>query len=297
MNINGNIFLDNAGIDFSLVAKENCECAIKKFVQMVAEARNCHDTFYYSGGEKWDVFYSKSSDFRDPYWQGAGQIAQQLLFNVSDPIFTKSRPESTNDFGAKPDPKTHGGFQYQNHPKSNYVYDFPSIDKWHHDYLSANPRLLEWNGTNGIITRPDLVDYIMKRELQSREIQIKKRSSIANTFYDEIMKKLDKSGVIIAYSQRIGSEICLANYYKREPELESLEHKEGNKKVSMIFSIIKDNKYQFLSIDTQHGMFELCDDKGDHKGEYRFDGSINTKTPEPDHGLQCVAKWKTKFKK
>lgn len=60
----------------------------------------------------------------------------------------------------------------------------------------------------------------------------------------------------------------------------------------------ENNKYQFISIDTAHGKFELCDDSGVHKGEIRFDGSSNgAATVDDNHSLQCVAEWKSKYNK
>ena len=56
----------------------------------------------------------------------------------------------------------------------------------------------------------------------------------------------------------------------------------------------KDGKYIFLSVDKQHGMFELCDDKGNHVEEIRFNGSRNT-GKDLSHSLQCVAEWKRNY--
>lgn len=118
-------------------------------------------------------------------------------------------------------------------------------------------------------------------------------NDVVNCFHNLIVKHKSASSERIAYVKIMGEKICKCNGYHREQELERLEEKEdGNNHAERIYSIKKKNgEFIFLCIDKQHGMLELCDDKGDHQGEVRFDGSLN-KTAKPDHGLKCVAEWK-----
>lgn len=162
--------------------------------------------------------------------------------------------------------------------------------------------------------------------LDSLDVDNLDSTIVVNEFYELIMGHKGKSGDIIAFALELAEEICEANYYHYENALVKLENdyrKERNNhhriqkiinerqknipnkkkeykiyEISAIYSIIKNGKYQFLSVDTQHGMFELCDEKGNHLGEYRFDGSPNGNgTEEADHGLYCIEDWLRKNNK
>ena len=116
------------------------------------------------------------------------------------------------------------------------------------------------------------------------------------------IQRLEDAGVEAVYEEYVSVKQlserldCEANLYQREVELEKLEADHGNKLAERIYSLKIGHKYQFLSIDKQHGMLELCDDKGDHQMEIRFDGTKN-KDREVDHSLKCVKEWKKKHNK
>jgi hypothetical protein len=293
MKINGSILLDDKG---SFANVEPDEIKIKDFADMLLEADACKDKIYYdTNSSEWSNFYAKGYYPGDSYWKECGQIAYQLLFMNSNPVFHPK--EGIDEYNNNPEPKTYGGFNYVNNSNQDYVYNKSSIEKWHEKWLKQNPDKIDWNEFgHDIWPRCDRTITILREQLKKNNIEMPSSDEeVVNTFYDKIMKHLNERDRI-AYAMEIGSKVCECNYYERQNELEQLEQNGGNNQAKCIYSIKKDGKFIFLSIDKQHGMFELIDDNGTHIREIRFDGSHN-KGQASDHSLKCVAEWKKKYKK
>lgn len=297
MKVNGSILLVRDG-SFSNITHHNIQKAIFDFASMVKEADNSKDTLYYDSDE-WGQFHARGYSPTDPLWRDVGDIEYSMLFNISHPLFRPVQIGNTEEFETKPVPRIHGGFCYDGCDIDNYVFDKQSINKWHNQWFLDNPDVINWKKYNNAIwPRYDRTIEILRQELSNANKAIPSDDKdIANLFHHEVMKPLDVRERI-SKSRIIGATICEANYYHREEELERLEVDCGNIHAERIYAIKKDGKYQFLSIDIQHGMFELCDDKGDHLGEFRFDGTPNgNNTIEVDHGLRCINEWKRNYRK
>lgn len=316
--VNGNILLDEEGLN--LLNVKDCEkrAAVGDFCEMIEEANTEGDTLYYVYDSPCSI-YSILYNPEDPHCKLIGQ----RLFNQLQLIFCNfpHAINSSEEFETKRDPKTHGGYKYENCPSSNYVYDKKTIIDWHDEWYIEHPEAIDWTNTNGIMPRRDRIIEILRQELIDYQNRINpkesnnlglphpkflrlKETNWRETNDDEIVS--GHNDIIIkhqgekikAYAEKTGSLICSANYYHCEKELSDFEKDHGNKKVSIIYSIKKDGKYQFISIDTAHGKFELCNDDGIHQGEIRFDGSSNgDDTQDNDHSLLCVTEWKQKFNK
>lgn len=319
MKVNGSILLDKRGA-FPYVHEHNINYAVDDFVFMLEEASKCKDKLYYDS-EEWELFHAYGFNPNNVYWKGARSIAYEKLFLSSNRLFTPLIIIAADKFENKPKPRTLGGFKCVGCPKSDYVYDKSTIDKWHNQWFKDNPDEIDWTNTNGIMPRRDIIIEILRQELIDCQKRIAPDGSnnlglphpkflrlrdtnwketnddaIVSEHNDIIIKHQGEK--IKAYSEKTRSLICSENYYHCEKELSDLEKDHGNKKVYIIYSIKKDGKYQFLSIDTAHGKFELCNDDGTHIGEIRFDGSSNGDDTQDDgHSLQCVTEWKQKYKK
>lgn len=297
MKIGGNVLMGEKG-SFAHVKPQDAQHAICGFASMVQTADYCKDSLYYEG-EEWADFYARGYEAKEEFWKKAGQIAYTILFMQSNPIFINNLDE----YNAKPEPKVSGGFEYEGCP-NNYVYDKDSIETWHDNWLFNHPERIDWDEfRHSIWPRFDRTLAILREELEKNKEKLEKEKiaipktddALVNVFHDYVMNH--KSEVErISYAKDIGGKICNANYYHRETELEQLERNHGNNHAEVIYSIKKDGQYIFLSVDKQHGMFELCDDKGDHVEEIRFDGSRNT-GKDASHRLQCVAEWKRNYNK
>ena len=320
MKIGGSVLLDKRGA-FPHVHKHNISYAVDDFVSMVKEADACKDSLYYDS-EEWELFYAYSySDRTNEYWKEFGSIVYEKLFISSNPLFKPIKIGEMDKFENKPMPRTLGGFMCVGCPKSDYIYDKSTIDKWHNQWFMVNPDKIDWINTNGIMPRRDIIIELLRQELIDCQKRIASDRSnnlglphlkflrLRDTNWkevndDEIVSEHNEIIIkhqgekIKAYSETIGSLICSENYYHCETELSDLEKDHGNKKVSIIYSIKKDGKYQLISIDTALGKFELCNDDGTHQGEIRFDGSSNgDDTQDDSHSLQCVTEWKRKYNK
>lgn len=303
MKVEGSIFIDKEGIVFSKV-KGDAQSTIRRFYNMLLEAKDCKDKLYYVYSDEWEEFWLKSQNPSDKYWQGAGQIVSQLLFSYNNFVFQPFPIGKSELFNEKSLPRIHGGLEYEGCPSSEYIYDKPSIDAWHDNWLFNHPERIDWGEfRHKIWPRCDRTIAILREELEKNKKKLEKEKieipvadeALVNVFHDYIMNH--KSEIErISYAKDIGGKICKANYYHRETELEKLEEDYGNNHAEVIYSLKKDGKYIFLSVDKQHGMFELCDDKGDHVEEIRFDGSCNT-GEDASHRLQCVAEWKRNYNK
>ena len=114
-------------------------------------------------------------------------------------------------------------------------------------------------------------------------------TSIVVEFHNHVMRL--KGPEMAAYAERIGTEVCESNYYRHEAELSDLERRRAGDSYRKIFSIQNGfGKFQFLSIDFVHGMFEALDEHGDHQGELHFDGSFNSGAMI-DHSFKCMGEW------
>ncbi len=279
---------------------------------MLQEAKSCKDKLYYVYSDEWKDFWLKSENTSDNYWQGAGQIASQLLFSYSNFVFQPINIGKPELFDNKPLPRTHGGFEYDGCPKSDYIYDKPSIDAWHNQWFENNPDKIDWSMSPNQylpcfnkainIMRTELGKLKMSTVLVQKLEHIDKiyvatmdekslgTDEVVSKFYSLIMNHKSEGNERISYAKEIGSKICEANYYHHEIELENLNRE--NDRIVKIYSIKKDGKYLFLSIDKKHGRFELCDDNGDHICELMFDGSKVEHSQEAGHSIGHVEKWK-----
>ena len=298
MRVNGSVFVDSRGAYLLAQGKGSIKDIVRDFVEMRQEAEICCDKLYYVYDEGWGIFWDW---YYTPYSEslcGISQVAHQMLTGDSNIVcFTKLSSET--DFYEKSEPRTRGGFRCEDIVDEEYVCDKTSIDSWHRKWFLGHPDKIDWSGSyNDVFPCIEAINTILCAELDKRHKKVSHVcNNITNDFYDLIVRGMSPNDRI-SYSEEVGSLICRANYYRRERELEKLEEHYGNEKARVIFSIVKNGKYQFLSIDTQHCMFELCDDKGEHVAELRIDGTLNgSDTKEIDHSLIRVNDWKRKYRK
>lgn len=314
MKVSGSILLDKRG-SFSHVHKHNISYAVDDFVSMVKEADACKDTLYYDS-EEWELFYAYGYDPTNDYWKEFGSIPYEQLFISSNPLFKPIQIGEKDKFENKPMPRTLGGFMCVGCPKSDYIYDKSTIDKWHNQWFKDNPDEIDWSKSNDIFPRYDKALEVLRKELQKLKgnpdfisglghlekqyiasVDIDKLSAqeVVSKFYSLIMDHKAESGERISYAKEIGSKICELNYYHHEQELEDLN--KCNQQIVKIYSIKRDDKYQFLSIDKRHGRFELCDDNGDHLCELMFDGTKVENSQKANHSILHISDWKRTYRK
>ena len=290
----GNIFIDKEGTDTSKIDINNRNHVLRDYIAMCNSAYKNRDKFFCVNGKEWEDFYAYVWSKDNPYWKN---VDMTIITYFQNEFRNPKMINNIADFEVLQGPKTHGGFGYKGHPLTDYVHNMVTWEDWHYKWNLEHPDEPDAEALyNGVWLCFDRLLAILSSELKKANIAVPlEPKEIVNAFHEQIMKHLDERQ-IISEAKRIGAEICEANLYQREVELENLEAAYGNKHAERIYSLKIGNKYQFLSIDKQHGMLEWCDDKGEHIMEIRFDGSKNKKK-ETNHSLQCVAEWKKKNNK
>ena len=83
-------------------------------------------------------------------------------------------------------------------------------------------------------------------------------------------------GALMALADKLGKSIAEANYYVYDNDLSQLESRLRKSQRKIYSLILVDGTKQYLSIDFHKCFcFEVCDYRGRHIAEYRFDGIEN----------------------
>lgn len=309
----GNIRVLEEGLELQDVEKSKRNQAVIDYFDMKGKAEANGDRFWaldslysrhYSFGFIYpDFFYSdwKHLQHTSPL-NDLDQRAIQMVQGACGQYRT-GKLKDIEEFCAKPEPKTCAGFEIAEW--DNYIYDSKSWLKWHDDWLRSNLDQHNWKNGNELFHDYEKCIGILREALQKkknedfeplRTIDVRNLSShdVVNSFHEFIMKRMNSEDRI-AYTKEIGKVICEANYYCYEELLSRLEEKKQkdvNHKdaIREIYSITKDSKRQFISLDTKHGMLEFHNETGKHLGEYRFDGTLNSPS-EANHDLIAVQDW------
>ena len=312
----GNLLLTEEGLETAHIPEGEREGAIVEFYSMKSLAERRHDRFYvlasvYSHAFSYGAFYP---NFYNMSWEefksnqslkGIGQRAFDLMQGFCQNPNTGTLSDEVA-FSAKDEPRAFTGYSNPG-ALAEFVGDRTAWDAWHREWYTTHPLDIDWTeAINDWLPRQDLILEILQRELLAKFIEAgsekedakKKLAGIADKnivheFHKQVMAH--KGDALEGYASKIGGEICRCNYYTYESELSKLEQQHASGSLREIYSIVnKDGMLQFISIDFGHGMFEFHDENGDHKGEYRFDGSPNSGS-EADHGLKCLAQWRKKM--
>ena len=204
------------------------------------------------------------------------------MFSIS--CFQYPRPfktiSSNSEFNRIPEPKTNGGFEITPLP-AHYIYNVSTWRDWRIDYFSHNPDQIDWHkATNKLLPEPQDTLEIMQREL--KYFSYESTTSIVRSFHGLV---LSKGSDMEAYIAAIGSEICRVNYYIEETELSSREQQRA-RSLRKIFSIMREGHKQYISLDFEKGRFEFFNERGEHQGEFYFDGNCSSEPrTDPQHQL------------
>lgn len=298
----GSLLVTKNELETNQIPPNNRDDVIVGFYLMKTEAERHGDRFYttkdvYEHPFSYGTFYPEfiNLSWRDfqafDSLKGISQKTYELMLSFCQCTgFTTLATDL--EFSTKEVPHARSG--YSNPMMVDcFVNDLNGWEEWHREWYASHQEQIDWNDSpNNWLPRIDLINKILRRELVSclgeEEVERISEGTIVNVFYNHVMKH--KGAETHAYAKKIGSEVCLCNYYVFEHELSSLEH-QASGSLRAIFSIInREGQRQFISIDFKHGMFEFLDRKGKHVGEFRFDGSPNS-GEEEDHSLRCLHEW------
>lgn len=316
----GSLLIKAEGLETAHIQVKDRDSAVLGFYRMRGVAERHADIFYalqevyetsYSYGDfypgflnmPWEVFSQQES------LKGICETTYELMVSFSQCPGMETLQTET-DFHSKAEPRACSGYSHP-HNRVNYVSNIQDWEEWRRQWFLLHPENIDWSKTdNAWISCPGKVRAIARRELFLKKVEdFKNGGDDENTAYCKarsIVDKIPDTTIVVefhsqvmrqkgpempAYAERIGTEVCEANYYRFESELTDLERRRAGNSLRKIFSIQNGlGNLQFLSIDFAHGMFEGLDEHGDHHGEFHFDGSFNS-VAEEDHSFKCMDEW------
>lgn len=280
----GNIRIIKEGLDFNSLPHGEEDRVLEDFLHMKNKAE------YYK--DQLCILNTIFCDFINKYYQKAW--SPSLYPGISQRNYQKffvecsQRPKPFKPFNDEteynrlPEPKIDGGFEISPLPKS-YIYDVSTWHEWRIDYFSKNPDQIDWSyATSDLLPEPQFTQEIIQQELKNNNI----KDTTTQALHQLILS--NDSGAKVACIDRIGTEICHVNYYIEEKTLANRERLFSNSK-RKIFSIIHNKHKQYISLDFEKGRFEFFNERGEHQGEFYFDGSRSSKSrTDPQHQLHLT---------
>lgn len=265
----GNIRIIRQGMDFTNLPQGRGNKALVDFLDMKIKAESAQDRLYTLKSTSYDFivkFYAQP--WSPNAYPGISQITYQL-FSIS--CFQRPNPfitiDNNSDFDRLPDPKTNGGFEISSLPRQ-YIHNIASWQRWRIDFFSHHQDQIDWSqAENDLLPEPQITKEIIQQELKNNNIKVTPTQELHKLIL------LNGPGAKEACIDRIGTEICLANYYIEEKKLSSREQ-QRRRSLRKIFSIIRDGHKQYISLDFEKGVFEFFNEYGIHQGEYYFNGSF-----------------------
>jgi hypothetical protein len=295
----GNLFLINDSFELKELTPERRDFIFRNFCYAIDKAKAHKDNLHanndffthsYSFGDIYKLFLSSWEDINsNSNLRGISNTTLQLFPNliyaipglVKSFISMKEFNErfSTNHFG-------YSGFEF-NCDFLPYVKCNESWHLWKIQWYREHPETIDWNKKDTFLANKEYSNEILKKEIEKHgKGDLLKGNNLTTIFYDEVMKH--KGPELEAYTNEIGRRIAEANYYTFEPFLSSSEQKR-KRSFRKIFSLIAGNgSKQYISLDFEKGMFEYHNYRGEHLGEYRFDG-IKSKDSESSHNLATLS--------
>ncbi|WP_312296767.1 hypothetical protein [Chryseobacterium sp.] len=288
-------------LTFTLDEEDNKIYSLNNFLEAGNHARKNHDTInstneLFSHKFSWGYFYD---DFvYKPYSELIQKDTWNWLPQTLHQAFTTfffQNPSGRSDFANLDEfidcykSENLGSIGCQCKAIESDVFDVLSWHLWKNSFYRENPHLYIWKSNDHkFLPNKTFSDSILEREIRLHG-KIDKipenQNSIGLTFHNEVMKL--KGPEIQAYTIQIATEIAEANFYKFEKQL-SANEKEHTKSPRKIFSTVnQEGEKIYLSLDHAHGMFELHNFRGEHLGEFKFDGSFNS-IADQTHSLKTI---------
>mgnify|MGYP002669527250 FL=1 len=241
------------------------------------------ESHVFSFGHLWEFLFGNRDYFvSKESLKGIEQTTHQMLSSTLMQHPALGGEITADEWAATTLPKTsYGLFPYED--KDNYVADTDAWHRYRAAYYAANQTDYVWDisddpflpnlpYSNGIL-EGEILKHGLGQEYECEKARLGDKA-LHVFFHDKIMR--GKGHDLAAYTELIGNKICEANFYHLEPELSRREYRLANS-LRRIYSLInREGRKQYISLDFRHGMMEYHNEFGEHLGEYRFTGHLNS---------------------
>lgn len=306
----GHLLITAEGLEIKDIPKDKRGDSVRKFIEFVCDIDDMKEdcvhisddvaSHQFSYGNIYsDFFYANPQGLKDLGVDG--RVYQLMSQNIYRPSFNSYKADK--EWDKVEQPKGYTGFDGSAVSLSPYFYVIhPDWLKHKSDYYSQHQDEIPWDDTHtDYLPNPHYL--LCKMEDKMEEIGLDEdyktscnslgvekltaeslptRLKIAADMIHEFAR--DLGGSIHAFAEEIGRLYAEANYFEHEADLSSSERAANGGSFRSIYSLYgQDNNVLFISVDFKHCMLEHHNEVGDHKGEYRLDGSSN-KQEEGDSG-------------
>lgn len=224
-----------------------------------------------------DLLYGKFEKLRS--W-GISQKTHELLSNVLMQKPCLGKEISNSDWDNIASCKIDYGLQ--NDSNENYCTCEKEWQAERIKFYVANPDQIDWSQDEWFPNK-EWSERLLKEFINDRTTSLEGPSS--NDVENQAHNILRRMGPEFqAKVSVLGADLCLGNFYFEEKTL-SIEELELCGSQRRIFSITKQSRKQYISLDFAHGMFEYHDSSGNHLGEYRLLGTKNSDA-DKSHNLR-----------
>ena len=166
--------------------------------------------------------------------------------------------------------------------QTRYVYNVHSWRELHCSYVTQHNEWIDWS-KNGILFNTKfsdlcIVEIVDRHQQEFKESQkLHKKQEKINYFNTDLIRILrsDKDRLL-----QLSREIARRNGYIYDAKLSKSEKNRRKTRMSAIFKIKRNNEWQYLSLDTENGQFEVCNRKGEHIGVWNFSGNKTANADE-----------------
>jgi hypothetical protein len=298
----GKLFLINESFETSHRTEVDRDKVFINFCKSLDLAVTDGDQFY--GTESLHTFqYSYGTLFYDLFFKGWDEINSKdtlkgisstvhslfphLIFAFPNYVYLLESKEAFDQQNSEQH-TGYSGFKLLNTEIPD-VYCDNSWHAWKCTWLCSHQGEIPWNiKMDKFLPNKHLSDRIILSEIVKHGVEHKineyKTTGIA--FHEEVLRQ--KGQDLAGYTREIGEKVLTANYYTFDKELTKKEREAGKNSLRSIYRLQNSvGRTQYISLDHQHGMFEYHNESGEHLGEFKFDGTINSKA-EASHNFKTL---------
>lgn len=283
-----NLLIDIVGLG-NLQANVNANIALTNMFDAYEKAIDKEDKIFYHP-EFWTFHGSWNSSFMEiilesyetarAYLPWLNPDNYHLLYSIPFSLSTTDeKSDSLESLDKEFREENNGHLCCTEIRHNHFVFDVTSWYELHCNYISNYPQWVDWK-KNEVFTNTEYSDFcileIVDKQNNPHTLNKKEHDKIKYFNTDLIRTFRNNKDALLD----LATEIARRNAYIYDEKLSKSEKKRRQTRISAIFKIRKNGSFQYLSLDTENGQFEVCNKKGEHIGVYNFSGNQTGKADE-----------------